>query len=876
MKKLIPLLLLLTTVAGAYARHGKGGSLSYTYLGVGSAPNTSRYSVVVQHYVNCELVGNELYNIILGVYDAGSSTLVQTISVARSYSQEIQKEQFNGCINPVPVICFYLATYSTTIELPDNNAGYVLTEQECCRAAVILNVSNPTAVGFTYMNTIPGVINGIAYRNNSSPTLVIKDTAVICHNSPFMIDFGATDIDGDSLAYSFCEAFGSGTQQQRQADPPLPPPYASVPYSAGFSGSAPMGSGVRINSKTGIISGTAPSTTGAYVIAVCIDEFRNGVIIGSTKKEVLITVADCSLTAAALDPLYINCSNTTFNFENQSLANNITAYYWDFGIKTSSSDTSTEPTPTFSYKDTGTYTLKLKVSSTSGCSDSTTATVKVYPGFRPAFSATGSCYQAPFIFKDSSYAAYGSIDSWRWDFGEESSPSNTATTQNATHLYAGSGNRTVTLQVTSNKGCSGSATRNIVINDKPAIQLPFKDTLICANDKLPIIVTSTGNIATWSPNYNITSTSSLSTEVYPTDTTIYTITVKELGCIDSATLKVNVVDHITVKLSPDTAFCKGDSSLLHPVSDALAYTWLSSDNGASIINNHAKQPLIFPSASTTYYVNASLGHCKDSGHITVNVSPYPSVIAGNDTTICYGAGAVLSAVTNAAYFSWNDDPYLLHRSSLFPDAYPPVTTAYIVTVKDTFFCPKPVSDTIIVTVIPPVVVNAGNDTSVVINQPLQLNASSTSSSVNFTWTPSAFLNNPLVANPVALINSNEVESVEYHVTASTSAGCKGSDSILVKIFATQPEIFVPTAFTPNGDGRNDIVKPIPAGIAHFAYFRIYNRWGQLMFATPSIGEGWDGTLNGNKQPTATYIYSAEGTDYKGRVISRKGTIVLIR
>ncbi|MEX6688530.1 PKD domain-containing protein [Danxiaibacter flavus] len=876
MKRLIPLFLLLSMVVGAYARHGKGGSLSYTYLGVGSSPNTSKYSVVVQHYVNCDLIGNELFNIILGVYDAGSSILLRTISVSRSSAQTIQKQQFNGCINPVPVICFYLATYSTVIELPDNNAGYVLTEQECCRAAVILNISNPTSVGFTYMNTIPGVINGVVYRNNSSPILALKDTAVICHNAPFMIDFGATDKDHDSLSYSFCEAFASGVQQQRQADPPLPPPYASVPYNAGFSGSSPMGNSVRINSKTGIISGTAPATTGAYVIAVCIDEFRKGVQIGSTKKEVLITVADCSLTAAALDPLYINCSNSTFNFENQSMASNITAYYWDFGVKASTSDTSSEPTPTYTYKDTGTYILKLRVSSSSGCSDSTTSTVKVYPGFTPAFSFTGSCYQAPFNFSDRSYAAYGSINSWFWDFGDESSSLNTATTQNATHQYTASGTRTATLQVTSTKGCSGSASKNITVNDKPEILLPFKDTLICADDKLPIVVTSTGNIATWTPNYNIINTSSLSTVVYPTDTTVYTITVRELGCVDSASLKVNVVDHITVKLSPDTSFCKGDSSFLHPVSDALAYNWQSSDNGASIYDSHVKQPLIFPSATTTYHVAASLGHCKDSGSITVNVSPYPSVIAGNDTTICHGTGAVLSAVTNAAYFSWNEDPYLLHRTSLTPDAYPQVTTAYIVTVKDTFFCPKPVSDTMIVTVVPPIVVNAGNDTSVVINQPLQLNATSSTNSVNFTWTPSVFLNNPLVANPVAVIGSDEVEWVEYHVTASTNAGCKGSDSILVKIFSTQPELFVPSAFTPNGDGRNDLIKPIPAGIAHFNYFRIYNRWGQLMFATTQPGAGWDGTLNGSKQPTATYIYAAEGTDYKGRVISRKGTIVLIR
>ncbi|WP_204306850.1 gliding motility-associated C-terminal domain-containing protein, partial [Klebsiella aerogenes] len=85
--------------------------------------------------------------------------------------------------------------------------------------------------------------------------------------------------------------------------------------------------------------------------------------------------------------------------------------------------------------------------------------------------------------------------------------------------------------------------------------------------------------------------------------------------------------------------------------------------------------------------------------------------------------------------------------------------------------------------------------------------------------------------------------------------------IIVRIYKTGPEIFVPSAFTPNGDGRNDILKPITVGITQLFYFRIYNRWGQLVFSTSSIGKGWDGTFGGVKQASGTYVFETLGADY---------------
>ena len=115
----------------------------------------------------------------------------------------------------------------------------------------------------------------------------------------------------------------------------------------------------------------------------------------------------------------------------------------------------------------------------------------------------------------------------------------------------------------------------------------------------------------------------------------------------------------------------------------------------------------------------------------------------------------------------------------------------------------------------------------------------------------------------------------YTVTAYSSAGCEGSGVIRVKVYAG-PNIYVPNAFTPNGDGHNDILKAIPVGISQFRFFRIYNRYGQLVFSTSDAARGWDGCIAGTRQGTATFVWQAEGVDYQGRLVVRQGTVVLVR
>ena len=167
----------------------------------------------------------------------------------------------------------------------------------------------------------------------------------------------------------------------------------------------------------------------------------------------------------------------------------------------------------------------------------------------------------------------------------------------------------------------------------------------------------------------------------------------------------------------------------------------------------------------------------------------------------------------------------------------------------------------------------GNDTSIAIGQPIQLFARDLSKSgfSEFTWSPTTGLNNPLIQNPVAIID----QDVTYQVIAKDSNGCSSTDDIHIKVYKG-PDIYVPNAFTPNGDGLNDVLRVIPIGIEAFRYFVIYNRDGQKVFYTTKPDLGWDGKIGNLKQGTNSFVWVAEGTDYKGNLVKRTGTVILIR
>ncbi|PWT95337.1 MAG: hypothetical protein C5B52_17950 [Bacteroidetes bacterium] len=179
------------------------------------------------------------------------------------------------------------------------------------------------------------------------------------------------------------------------------------------------------------------------------------------------------------------------------------------------------------------------------------------------------------------------------------------------------------------------------------------------------------------------------------------------------------------------------------------------------------------------------------------------------------------------------------------------------------------SDTVTRTVIfSPIKVNAGPDIDVLAGSTTNLTATGAS---QFQWAPTTYLSNPNIANPTV----TPLDDITYVVRGTDANGCSGTDTMSVKVTkATLVE--VPSAFTPNGDGLNDVLRPLVYGIPQLDYFVVYNRWGQKVFETKTLGEGWDGTLNGRQLATDVFIWTLSVHDMLGKQIVKRGTSTLIR
>ncbi len=872
MKKILLLLFFfLSFLQFTYARHITGGEIYHEYLGPGVNPNTSQYRITLRIFRDFHSTGAQIdATANIGIFDKANNNSVvgSPFLVNLDHIDIIEQSGIIPCIVNAPNVKYEVGYYFFIVTLSDNQAGYWISYQRCCRVDGISNLTPPAVnIGATYLGSIAGT-STIGTGHNSSPKFFLRDTALVCHNRNFTLDFSAADVDGDQLTYELCEAFEGNLYPQTVITNPLPPPYSWVPYGTGYSFVTPLGPGVTINQNTGIISGVAPSVAGSYVIAVCVNEWRNGQIINSHRKDFILEVADCDFVSAELPLAAIFCDDLSVAFQNLAPSPLIYSWNWDFGVTTILGDTSNLPTPTYNYADTGTYLIKLIVNKGDPCSDSATMQLGLYPNFVPDFTSVGICVNKPVFFTDASTATYGILNSWRWNFGEPTLINDTSILQNPVYTYPTIGDKNVQLISSSTKGCTDTITKIITILDKPPINFSFRDTLICSVDTLRIPVSGIGNF-TWTPNYNILLANTNNPIVFPKITTWYKVELDFNGCKNTDSVIVRVADSVILSLPNDTTICRSDGIQLNPTTNGLQYSW-SPTTGLN--NPTINNPIATPLSTTTYQLTSFLGKCSLKDSINIRVVPYPVVNAGPNVTICFGTSSQLNANIVGSSFLWQPQSSLNNPNLLNPIATPLLSTNYILRVNDTLGCPKPSYDTVSVTVRPKLNVFAGRDTSIIVNQPLQLNASG---GVTFLWSPPLGLNNIFIYNPIALLNGNQ-DSVRYKVVVADSAGCKDSANLLVHIFRTGPQIFVPSGFTPNGDGRNDVLKPIAVGMERIEYFKIFNRWGQLVFSTTINGQGWDGNINGKAQTSNTFVWMAKAVDYTGKPYFDKGTVTLIR
>jgi gliding motility-associated-like protein len=569
------------------------------------------------------------------------------------------------------------------------------------------------------------------------------------------------------------------------------------------------------------------------------------------------------------------CGNLPVSFFDSSAANGnpIQNWSWDFG----DGNTSNQQNPSHVFMVAGSYTVKLIVQTAGGCISSATITKNVVVESKPIadFINTSTCATRLVSFTDNSSTASGNITAWHWDFGDGT----ISVLQNPQKIYTIPGTYEVKLVVSASSGCaSDTIKRNITVAALPTAGIDV--TGGCVNKIISIqdaSVITGDNINRWFwslGNGNI-SVDQDPASIYPAagSYTIKHVVESNGGCISDTTSTVISIESIPVAGISVMDGCQGqavqftDSSSID-FGAITKWNWELGDGNISAQQNPSYTYTTPDNYTVKLSIQSANGCISDTVSKNISIEAIPAV-AFTNTEACIGRQIQFTNNTSLSFgtitgYEWNFGEGSV--SAALNPAHTYNHTGDFVTTLKAFTangCEATASKTFHIY---PIHAFAGNDTTIAQGQPVQLHASG---GKYYQWSPPDFLNTDSVFNPVAILNQDQ----RYSVKVTTEEGCIAYDEILIRVLKG-PDIYVPNAFTPNG--KNKIFRPILAGIQELNFFSVYNRWGQLVFTTREPGTGWDGRINGVDQPTDVFIWMLKAKDYQGRVITKNGTVVLIR
>jgi len=455
MKKLL-LLLCILSAGYSFSTHVVGGEIVYQHIG------GSSYILTVKLYRDCDPASVDFPGSTNVVVREGDGTAYTTFNLPMLIRDTLDPAIDTCAFDPG--ICVEEAIYSSVVSLPPGSGGYHMYYSICCRNGSILNINTPLNARETFYAYVPD--NNI-YLTNSSPVITNFPPVFVCNNQSLDLDFSATDIDGDSLVYSFYTPYdgvnGSGITFTA-AQPPNNINISPITWLAGFGATDPLDvgpgllPGLVIDPQTGFITGS-PVMTGQFVVGVMVDEYRGDSLIGRITRDFQFNVVNCPPPQdAGIGPVDA-CNGLGITFDNQSGAG-ANGFEWDFG----DGGTSTAFEPTHTYAAIGTYLVRLIAQEGTICADTAYYNL-IVSGLTPDFTYTDTvCIGEPNQFNDISVPApNGIVDNWEWDFGD----GNTSASQNPAHSYSASGDYTVELIVGTDVGCLDTVSYDIYVKTPP-------------------------------------------------------------------------------------------------------------------------------------------------------------------------------------------------------------------------------------------------------------------------------------------------------------------------------------------------------------------------------------------------------------------------
>ncbi len=352
-----------------FSTHIVGGSMRYNCLG------NDMYEITLTINRDCDLgAENAPFDnpASVGIFDVNGRQLFGLGDNGELFLEfegdvTLQNQIQQICFTSSNTICVHSTEYKGIVELPQGVEGYVLAYQRCCRNETLLNVAEPLETGLTLSIELTEAALEVC---NSSPAFVLTPDIFICVGSVLEFDGSATDADGDQLVYSACTPNTGATIDDPRPQPPAGPPYTPVEYINGFSATNPLGPlDADFNSETGVYTVT-PQAIGQYLVGLCVEEFRDGVLLSRVSREFQYNVVRCEDEIVSdFDISQDGCSTNNVQFTN--LTPSATNFMWFFDFpSTDPAFTSTDPNPVFDYAEAGNYEVRLVTSREDGSCES--------------------------------------------------------------------------------------------------------------------------------------------------------------------------------------------------------------------------------------------------------------------------------------------------------------------------------------------------------------------------------------------------------------------------------------------------------------------------------------------------------------------------
>jgi len=381
--------------------------------------------------------------------------------------------------------------------------------------------------------------------------------------------------------------------------------------------------------------------------------------------------------------------------------------------------------------------------------------------------------------------------------------------------------------VSATDSCGNIFKDSIAVAPHPPI--PFDigpDISICERDTAVITAPSSFINYHWTPNYRIDNLTSQSVKVSPLVDTMYHVRAEKTpGCFVEDSILIHINHAPPVNIGPDKSFCSGDSLLIDAGPGFVAYAW---NTGKT-----TQQITVYNAGNYSVIATTADGCTAKDTLAVLNVFANPVVNLGGDSIICEGKSRVLDA--------GNFNTYLWNTGNTGKNITVSQTGWYSVTVTDINNCKG--NDSILINkIVPPPAGFLPGDTAICTYGKLLLNAAGNYS--NYLWSTNASTSTITVAT-----------AGMYWLEVTDKYNCKGRDSIVVTSKDCLKGFYIPNAFTPNEDGKNDVFRPLIFGNLIKYEFIIYDRYGKVVFRTTELRKGWDGnTSSSTRQSTNTFVW----------------------